>query len=311
MGSIKSVLRPIWNSPFIWKVRGIFFDISESITGYRRERRVFLEKMGYKLDLKNPRSFSEHIVWKKIYDRNPILPMLADKFRVREYVKRILGKEAEDILIPLLFSTVNPETIPFDKLSGEYIIKSNHNSGPHFIVQKGEIPNKKMIVEGLKKQLKYDYGILKHEWAYKKIKKKMVVIERLLRDEGGQLPKDYKLHMIKGECAFIQVDFDRFIDHSRTLYDEDWNFLPVTLKFKQGRDEPRPKNLEKMLYIARRLSEYFDYIRIDLYSIGSRVYLGEMTHYPGSGMERFTPESYDFDLGKYWQKSNEDKRNDK
>ena len=302
MSLIKNFLRPFWNSPLIWKLRGVFFELCEILTDYRLEKKRFIENMGYMLNLKNPTSFSEHLVWKKIYDRNPILPILANKFEIRGYIKKILGEEkAKEILVPLLYATANPETIPFDKLEGEYIIKSNHNSGPHFIVEKNKAPNKEGIIKSLKKQIKYDYGILKHEWAYRKIKNKMVVVEKLLRDEEGNLPKDYKLHMIFGKCAFIQVDFDRFIDHSRTLYDKDWNYIPATLKFKQGREEPRPTNLDKMLALAQKLSESFDYIRIDLYSIRDKVYLGEMTHYPGSGMEKITPESYDFEWGKYWK----------
>lgn len=301
MNGLRSLLRPIWNSPLIWKLRGILFDCYELLTNYSLEKKTFLEKMGYPLNLRNPETFSHHIIWKKIYDRNPILPILADKYRVREYIKEVLGeKEGNEILVPLLYSG-SPSKISFDELTGEYIIKSNHNSGPHFIVKNGEIPNRGEIVKSLEKQLKYDYGILKHEWAYKKIKKKMVIVERLLRDEGGKIPRDFKLHMIYGECAFIQVDFDRFTEHSRTLYDKDWNYIHATLKFKQGIDILRPKNLERMLEIAEKLSEGFDYIRIDLYSIGERVYLGEMTHYPGSGMEVFTPQSFDFELGKYWE----------
>lgn len=303
MEPIESILRLVWNSPLVFKMRGVFFDLSEIFTRYRLEKKRFYENTGYILNLKNPQSFSQHIVWKKIYDRNPILPILSDKYRIRQYIKNVLGEErANKILAPLLYATDNPETIPFDDLDGEYIIKSNHNSGPHFIVEKGMFPNKEEIILNLKKQLKIPYGILKHEWAYKKIKKKMVIIERLLRDEEGKIPKDYKFHMICGRCAFIQVDFNRFSDHSRTLYDSNWNYISAILKFKQGPKAPKPNNFEEMLSLASQLSKEFDYIRVDFYSINDLVYLGEMTHYPGSGIERFTPQSFDFELGKYWQK---------
>ena len=303
MEAMKSILRPIWNSPAIFWIRGQFFDLLEKLTGYYFEKRNFLRKMEYILDLKNPRSFNEHLVWKKIYDRNPILPVVSDKYRVRQYIKKLLGdEESKNILIPLLYATDDPETIPFDGLYGEYIIKANHNSGPNFIVEKNIVPDKKKIISSLKDQLRIPYAIFKHEWAYKKIKKRKVVIERLLRDETGKIPKDYKFHMIFGKCAFVQVDFDRFTDHSRTLYDKDWNYIEATLKFKQGPKMDKPKNFERMLALATRLSKRFDYVRIDLYSVGDNIiYFGEMTHYPGSGMERFTPQTMDFELGKYWK----------
>ncbi|MBI2055006.1 MAG: hypothetical protein HYT39_02825 [Candidatus Sungbacteria bacterium] len=257
--------------------------------------------MGYPLDLKNPRSFSQRIVWKKIYDRNPLLPIVCDKYRVRQYIKDVLGEEeAEKVLIPLLYASDNPDTIPFDSLSGGYIVKPNHNSGSNIIVEKGVAPDREKIISDLKKQLKSAYGVFKHEWAYKKIKKRMFVIEKLLKDANGGILKDYKFHMIHGKCAFIQVDYDRFSSHSRSLYDSNWNFIKTTLKYKQGPITSRPYELGKMLLLAAKLSKGFDYIRVDLYNIGDRIYFGELTQYPGSGVERFTPQSFDFELGKYW-----------
>jgi len=309
MKFIKPILRPIWNSSFVFKIRGVFFDLSEKITGYQSEKKRFLENTGYKLNLKNPQSFSHHIVWKKIYDRNPILPVISDKYRVRQYLKDTLGEEeANKYLVPLLYSTDNPDNIPFNDLDGEYIIKANHNSGPPFIVEKNIPVDEKKIISNLKNQLKISYGTLKHEWAYKKIKKKMVVVERLLRDEEGDIPKDYKFHMIGGQCAFIQIDSNRFSDHSRTLYDSSWNYIEATLKFKQGPKITKPRNFETMLKLAKKLSKGFDYVRVDLYDVGERIYFGEMTHYPGSGMERFTPKEFDFELGKYWQNNYDRKK---
>ncbi len=302
METLKSILRPVWNSPAMFGIRGHIFDLREYLSGYALEKRRFKENTGYDLNLENPVTFSDYLVRKKIFDRDPILPILADKYKVRSHIQKVLGVEAEKYLIPLLWHGKDPKKIPYDKFEGEYIIKSNHNSGPHFIVAKGEKPDRIKIISELKKQLDIPYGILKHEWAYRKIIPRQIVVERLMRDSEGMIPKDYKFHMIHGECAFIQVDFDRFIDHSRTLYDKNWNYIDVTLKFKQGREEPKPSKLQEMLEIARKLADGFDYIRIDLYAFADKVYIGEMTHYPGSGMEKFTPIEFDFELGKLWNK---------
>lgn len=304
MGLLKQFFRPLWNSRFVFWLRGSWFELAEILTDYKVEKSRFLKSVGYELNLQNPKTFSEHLVWKKLYDRNPILPIISDKYQVREYLKNVLGnEEAEKILVPLLYVTDDPATLPFDSLTGEYIIKANHNSGPNFIVEKGKEIDRKVIVSSLKEQLRLPYATLKHEWAYKKIKKRVVIVERLLRDKTGFLPKDYKFHMIYGHCAFVQVDFDRFIDHSRTLYDKDWNYIPGTLKFKQGPEAPKPKNFEGMLALAETLSKDFDYVRIDLYNLDGQIYFGEMTNYPGSGIERFTPINLDVNMGEYWNKN--------
>ncbi|MFZ2522907.1 MAG: ATP-grasp fold amidoligase family protein [Minisyncoccia bacterium] len=304
MNQLKSFLRPLWNSPLIYWLRSKYFDFSEILTGYRIEKKRFFESTGYEPNFDNPKTFSEHLVWKKIHDRRKVLTIVSDKYRVREHVKEVLGEdEANKVLVPLLYSGSDPDMIPFDSFSGEYIVKANHNSGPNFIVGKNAPLDRDKIVSSLKEQLARPYGTLKHEWAYGQIKKRLVVVEKLLRDETGNLPRDYKFHMVNGQCVFIQIDFDRFIDHSRTLYDKGWNYIKGTLKFKQGPESPRPKNFEYMLSLAERLSKTFDYIRIDLYNVDGNIYLGEMTNYPGSGIEKFTPISLDLEMGKYWEEN--------
>lgn len=50
----------------------------------------FWAQMGYRLNLKNPTTFSEKLQWLKIYDRNPIYTDLVDKIKVKDYVGKIL-----------------------------------------------------------------------------------------------------------------------------------------------------------------------------------------------------------------------------
>jgi hypothetical protein len=68
------------------------FRFEEWLTGYAHERHAFQSRQGYPLDLTNPRSFSEKICWRKIYDRNPLLPCVIDKYAVRKYVVDTLGE---------------------------------------------------------------------------------------------------------------------------------------------------------------------------------------------------------------------------
>ena len=48
---------------------------------------LFRIKQGYKLNLKNPKTYNEKIQWIKINDKNPLMPMCVDKYTVRNYVK--------------------------------------------------------------------------------------------------------------------------------------------------------------------------------------------------------------------------------
>ena len=268
-------------------------------SNYQLEKRRFYRKLGYPLNLKNPQSFNEKIVWKKIYDRNPLLPITADKYRVRSYLKDVLGEEqANQILIPILYVTDKPKTIPFDRLPSSFIIKPNHASGRSLIVKDGHY-NPKEIIRTCKRWLQTPYGLEKLEWAYQPIKRKIIVEELLL--EEGKIPRDIKFHMFHGKCHYIHVDFDRSDKHLRTLFTPEWKLLNVANKTKKGDFINSPKNLSKMINIAERVSKPFDYIRVDFYNIKGKVYIGELTSYQTSGMGKFEPQSFDFELGKHWR----------
>lgn len=277
------------------------FAIYEKIFSYPYLKKTFKKRVGYELDLKIPLSFNQKINWKKIHDRNPLLPITADKYRVREYIYGVLGKDkAEEILVPLLYVTAEPESIPFNKLPAEYIIKANHRSGKNIIVTDDKVVDKQHIIKQCRDLLFKPYAFRKHEWAYQPIARR-IIIEALLRDEDGKLPSDYKFHMLSGKCSMIQVIDDRFEHKNTSFYTNEWSLLNVAREsLQQGTGVKRPDNLKKMIDLAENLSKPFDYVRVDLYSIGDRIYFGELTHYPQSGMGRFIPESFDFDFGANW-----------
>jgi hypothetical protein len=56
-----------------------------------------------------------------------------------------------------------------------------------------------------------------------------------------------------------------------------------------------------MLQVAETLADEFDFIRVDLYSVGGQTYFGELTCYPAGGFARFIPTKYDFIFGEKWK----------
>lgn len=269
------------------------------ISGNHFEKIRFKKNVGYFPNLNDPKSFNEKVVWKKINDRREILIRTADKYEVRKYVKEKLGYEGMKYLIPILYHTDDPKTIPFNKLPYEFVIKSNHGSGRNIIVRHGEF-DRKDIIRKFKMFLRQPYGLDKVEWAYKNIQRK-ILVEQLLQDEKGKVPKDYKFFIFHGRCKLVQVDIDRFEQHTRSLYDENWNYIDASLKFPKGKKIPRPKLFSEMKKLAEKLGEDFDFVRVDLYTTEDNIYIGELTHYPGSGNEMFTPRTLDFELGKEWK----------
>jgi hypothetical protein len=56
-----------------------------------------------------------------------------------------------------------------------------------------------------------------------------------------------------------------------------------------------------MIRIAEALAGELDFMRVDLYNIGGRIYVGELTCYPGGGRIEWIPREYDFILGEKWK----------
>jgi hypothetical protein len=82
----------------------------------------------------------------------------------------------------------------------------------------------------------------------------------------------------------------------------DWSPLDGTLVYPppDRPEQDRPQNFELMLQWASELGLGLDFIRVDLYNLGDRVLVGELTPYPEAGRGRFQPKSLDAWLGAMW-----------
>jgi hypothetical protein len=256
---------------------------------------MFGIRFGYKLNLKNPKTLNEKIQWLKLNDRTNLHTLCADKLAVRDYIKEKIG---EEYLIPLVYATDKADEITLDKLP-EYpvIIKTNHGSGGAIIVKDKRLVSTTRIQKDLKKQLKKNLYFITKEWQYKNIKPK-ILIEKLLVDEMGKIPMDYKFHCFHGKVEAIHVDIDRFTDHKRNLYDTQWNLLPFSWAYNTSHKAiAKPEVLDRMIGIAEHLSQPFMYVRVDLYLIRNKIYFGELTFHTESGWGKFTPQGFDKILG--------------
>jgi hypothetical protein len=249
-------------------------------------------------NLHNPVTFSEKVVWRKLYDRRPLFTLVADKYRVRYFVAQRVGPH---ILTDLLYVTRDPATIPFNRLPDRYVVKANHGSGWTRIVAGGKEIDRAVLVAQCRDWMRTNFYIQDREWAYKDICP-CILVEEFLDGGGGVVPPDFKFYVFGGKPLFIQVDVDRYSNHGRNLYDPAWRLLDVAYSYPNiGREIRRPAQLEVMLKVAETLGSEIDFVRVDLYEVSGRVKFGEMTNYPEGGMARFDPESFDAYLGGLWQ----------
>lgn len=257
----------------------------------------FRKKFGYNLDLSNLKTFNEKIQWLKLFDHNNLYTILADKYLVREYVKDKIG---EQYLTKLYNVWDSANLIDFDQLPEQFVLKTNHASGTNIICSnKNALGEIDLVVKKLNKWLKIDYHLLGKEWAYKNIKRK-IICEELLTMPNGEDLVDYKFMCFNGKCEYIFICSNRYSENGLNVdfYDTKWEKQPFQRHYPNSNIvHKRPNCLDKMIELANKLSESIPFVRVDFYLIENRIVFGEMTLYPGSGFEEFTPFEWDEKIG--------------
>jgi hypothetical protein len=275
-------------------------------------KRKFFKRLGYELNLKNPRNFNEKIQWLKLYDRQDWYHLCADKFCVRDFVSSKLG--TDKYLIPLYFETTDYREITTKNIPDKpFVIKCNHDNSSHKIFHSKTDIDWKELRHFYKRRLNaMNFFWPNREFSYKGIKPR-VMVEKLLWNHNGEYRlQEFKFHCFHGEVKAIckyQLNND---NTSNYIYlDSDYNDLgpeynmDVRTKTREIHySKPSETLRSEMNYIALTLSRDFPYyIRIDIYNVDGALFVGEFTFYDGAGFDRVTPESWNIELGSYMKLS--------
>jgi len=261
----------------------------------------FYREVGYFPDFKNPKTFNEKINWMKFNYYNPQEEKIIDKYEFKNYIKNKLKK---DYTVPLIDVYEDVNEINFDKLPQKFVIKSTisgGSSGVEIIKDKNKTDINK---------LKYKFNNLLQEWhsiyyysfcrGYKNIKPR-IIIEEYIEQNNHQL-YDYKFFCFNGEIKIIEFISNRKNGNfCASFYDENWKKLNLYSSNHKTGKSAKPKNFEKMKEIAKILSNDFPFVRVDMYNINGKIYIGEMTFTPLSGFMKFNPLVWDNKLGEYWK----------
>ena len=257
--------------------------------------------MGYFPNLKQPRTLNEKIIWLALNYKNPHIAVAADKGKAKEWVGSRVGY---DHVVPLLGVYEDVNDIDFKALPDRFVAKLNDGWGADRVMivrdkSKLNIDRTKAVLSSwLYPWNKYYYQNMCI--TDEKMEEPTIVIEEFLDAGDGQSPEDYKFYCCNGEPKFALVVAGRGGENqTRSFVDMDWNVLPVARVDKQiGYDVEKPACLDEMMELCRKLSAGFPFVRVDLYEMDDKVYVGEMTFTPGMFL-RFSSRAWDAKLGEY------------
>lgn len=236
-----------------------------------------------------PERFTEFVQHRKLFDRDPRLASFSDKVIAKQLVADRIG--ANWITPTLWHGTVLPEQSPWPR---PFVVKSRHGCNQRAFVRLDD-DDWETVRQRSAGWMEHPYGLWLDEWLYTQIPRGLLVEPFI--GTHGQLPLDYKLYVFGGKVACAQVHLDRETRHRWMLFDRDWRRLSAA---SIDADPIAPASLQQMIEAAETLAQGFDFVRVDFYEIAGQPRFGEMTFYPGSGLDPFDPPALDTMLGRLW-----------
>lgn len=258
---------------------------------------------GRKLNLKNPKRFTEKLQLYKMKYRNPDMLRCTDKYEVRKYIEE---KGFGEYLIPLIGVYNNVEEIDYVKLPNKFVAKTTDGGGGNqvLICKDKQTLSEETFMTRLRtwmsaRKVKKQAG---REWAYENNYPRRIIIEEFIGYENIKKDLcDYKFFCFNGKVEYIYGLSDRNLGQSVQLgvYNRKFEKLDVSRNDERPQDKPlsKPLNFDKMISLAEILSKDFPHVRVDLYNIAGNIYFGELTFYDGSGYMTFNPDSFDEEMG--------------
>jgi len=284
------------------KLNTIKIALTRNIDDESYSKKRYYRETGLILNLDNPKTFNEKLTWLKLNNRDPLLTICSDKFKVRDYIKKI---GLERILTKICGVYDSADDINFEEFKYDVFLKTNHGCGCNILYKKGSNFNKNKFIKDFNENLHQNYYYQSREWNYENIEPRIIAEEVL---DSSEPLLDYKFMCFDGKVKMFFVNIEgadekgsHNLEARRGAFDVDFNQLDISFgrKRKLNPNEviEKPLNYEKMIEYAEIISKPFVFCRVDLYNIKGNIYFGETTFYTGGCVEILQPNKWEMLLG--------------
>ncbi len=249
---------------------------------YRIVHKLCFRQLSRFPNLTSPEEYNDKIQWLKIFDQDEEVIKCTDKLGGRKYVKETLG----DGFLPVLYSSANDfSSIDLDVLPNSFVVKTNHDSGSVFLIRDKSQADFVDIDRKIQSSLSRKYGVKHGEWQYSHIKPRVFAEEFIGPLNTACAPPDYKFHCSAGRVKWLQYIFDRGEETKETIVDIDGQALDIHFDhlMQHSMQFTKPENWPELIKVAEKLSKPFKYIRVDLYLVNEKIYVGELSFHPLRG----------------------------
>ncbi len=246
-------------------------------------RVLYWRKFHQRLDLNEPKTFNEKLLWLKLrdYSENSLVRQCADKYLVRDY---LMTNGCGSILNELIGVYESVEDIPWEELPNQFVLKWNFGAGMNIVCSDKSAIDINNVKAVMRKWGKTKYWLPRSEMQYK-VEKKLIICEKYLNSGNDKGLTDYKVYCFNGKPLTIFVMHDRGGQLKTEFFDQNWNILDNSSKYSSPKHPtPKPVVLNEMLDFSRIISKPFPFVRCDYYIVNDKLYFGEMTFTPAGGL---------------------------
>lgn len=267
---------------------------------------TFRRRLKRNLNLKHPILYNDKLQWLKLYWRDNLAIICADKYEVRSFIEQNIGSQYLNDLYHIYHSV---SEINIDELPNQFVLKGTHGSGFNIICTSKSNFDIKKEFSKIDLWLRLNYFYKGREWVYQSIKPR-IIAEKYLSDKNGYPPMDYKIYCFNGIPRLVQVDIDRFGRHKQNFYDCEWNFRDVHIWCENDKDMiiDKPNNFDEMIKISKILSKPFPHVRVDLYNLDGHILFGELTFFHLNGYMPFIDTELELEMGEWLDLSRIDQK---
>ena len=255
----------------------------------------FVQSHGRLPDLHTVRSFNDGLLRVKLHERdNQLRHRVTDKEYAKAYFAERLGEKHVVPTIGIIRTEKELSDWPFPD---HCIIKPTNASGVCMHRRNGEALN----LDAVRQFFHCNHYRWTREKFYKHLQPKLIVEEFVdFNGTGTRLPQELKLFCFFGRVKIVQwtskYSAEGFV---KRWYTPDWVPLDFVIKRALAPIVEPPANLQDVIAAAEVLSADFSSIRVDLYSDGNRILIGELTHVDGNAGKPFFPDpGVDLKLGR-------------
>lgn len=292
------------------KIKLAYLSILTLISPKLNIRIFYRKRMKKELDLQNPKDINDKIQWLKLYKLYPneLVTKCTDKVEVRNYIRE---KGCEEILTNVIRVYDSVDEIDFSELPDKYALKWNFGCSYNIICTDNKKLNNRVTKKLLKKWGKSRFHLYNAELQYKNIKKRLICEEFI--ESEKKVPDDYKFYCYNGKAEYVMICIGMEMGKPKFyFFDRNWESCPFYKNSKVIRSKEdyniwitednykiiKPINLNLMFEYADKLSEDFNFVRVDLYNSYNKIYFGELTFTPSAGLDSDCTETGLIELGK-------------